>query len=144
MACGLATRRLCPYARLSACFSALERLRLAHLLICTAMNRPATYSSARRLVLSICYVLNITIPTGPAVAARVPLVRSWAASASCNDRGSQGPGARRGSVYLRCAKSYCKVSWHPVLRDLRKEPGFPCGQPVRHVWRHATDLEYFQ
>ena len=110
----------------------------------TAMKRPATYSNAAvRLVLSICYVLNITIPTGPAVAARVPLVRSWAASSSCNDRGSQGPGARRGSVYLRRAKPYCKVSWHPVLRDLRKEPGFPSGQPVRHVWRHATDLEYF-
>ena len=143
MACGLATRRLCPYARLSACFSALERLRLAHLLICTAMNRPATYSSARRLVFSICNILYRLIPTGPAIAARVPLVRSWAASSSCNDRGSQGPGARRGSVYLRCAKPYCKVSWHPVLRDLRKEPGFPCGQPVRHVWSHPTDLEYF-
>ena len=121
------------------------------------MNRPAMYSSASRrrlhrlrsaglsqsLVFAICYVLYVTIPTGPAVAARVPLVRSWAASASCNDRGSQGPGARRGSVYLRCAKPYCKVSWHPVLRDLRKEPGFPCGQPVRHVWRHATDLNIF-
>ena len=70
----------------------------------TAMKRPATYSNAAvRLVLSICYVLNITIPTGPAVAARVPLVRSWAAPASCNDRRSQGPGARRGSVYLRRA-----------------------------------------
>ena len=95
------------------------------------------------LVFTICNILNVTIPAGPAIAARVPLVRSWAASSSCNDRGSQGPGARRGSVYLRRAKPDCQVSWHPVLRDLRKEPGFPCGQPVRHVWRHATDLEYF-
>ena len=95
------------------------------------------------LVFTICNVPYITIPTGPAITARVPLVRSWAASSSCNDRGSQGPGARRGSVYLRRAKPYCQVSWHPVLRDLRKEPGLPRGKPVRHVWRHATDLEYF-
>ena len=133
MACGLATRRLCPYARLSACFSALERLRLAHRSMRTIIKRAATYSSARRLVLPICNVLYVTIPAGPAIAARVPLVRSWAAPASCNDRRSQGPGAGRGSVYLRRAKPYCQVSWHPVLRDLRKEPGLPCGKPVRHV-----------
>jgi hypothetical protein len=51
---------------------------------------PVTCSASRSLrvslMLSICYVLNVTIPAGPAVAARVPLVRSWAAPASCNDR----------------------------------------------------------
>ena len=67
VACGLATRRLCPYARLSACFSALERLRLAHRSIRTIIKRAATYSSARRLVLPICNVLYITIPAGPAL-----------------------------------------------------------------------------
>jgi hypothetical protein len=53
VACGLATRRLCPYARLSACFSALERLRFAHMSMRTIMKRAATYSSARCLVFSI-------------------------------------------------------------------------------------------
>ena len=87
------------------------------------------------LMFAVCNVLNIFVPAGPAVQARVPLVRSWAASTSCNDRGRQGPGARRGPVYLRRAKPYCQVSWHPVLRDLRKEPGLPRGKPVRHVRR---------
>ena len=94
-ACGLESLRLLASLSLgpslSAC-SSLDHLRPcalalpAPIVMRTAMKRPATYSRARRLVLSICYVLNITIPAGPAIAARVPLVRSWAASASCNDR----------------------------------------------------------
>ena len=117
-ACALAS--LSPGPSLSACSSldhlrpcSLARLRFPHRSMRTAMNRPAMYSSASRrrlhrlrsagLMFTICNVLNVTIPTGPAIAARVPLVRSWAAPASCNDRRSQGPGARRGSVYLRRA-----------------------------------------
>jgi len=143
------TCHACALARLR--FVALVR---PHRSMCTAMKRPAMYSSASRrrlhrlrsagLMFTICNVLYASIPAGPAIAARVPLVRSWAAPASCNDRRSQGPGARRGSVYLRRAKPYCQVSWHPVLRDLRKDTGFPCGQPVRHVRSHPANVEYFQ
>jgi len=47
---------------------------------------------AERLVLAICYIFNVRVPTGSAILAAVVLVWSWARPAACHHGGCMRPG----------------------------------------------------
>jgi hypothetical protein len=83
---------------------------------------------AERLVLAICYILNVRVPTGSAITAGVVLIWSGARPAACHHRGCMGPGFCSGLVNHWHREPDHQVIW--CILQVRLNPRFPRRHPV--------------
>jgi hypothetical protein len=81
-----------------------------------------------RLVLAICYILNVWIPTRSTITASVVLIWSGARPAACHHRGCMGPGFCSGLVNHWHREPDHQVIW--CILQVRLNPRFPRRHPV--------------